>query len=247
MHKISVITATYNSEKFISELITHLRKQGNKNFEWVVADGGSTDNTLSIIREVNDIDVILDSRPDHGIYDAMNRAIVQATGDYYVVLGADDLLYSDALEQMHQALSSVESPDVVVFGVDFGVQRRVAYWRPDRGWLGAAHVVTAHSVGMLVRKSLHQTVGDYSLRFPLCADALFIKKIAAVPGVRVQISGDVVGRFSLGGASNSDTARGLCEGYLIQLSTERSILFQTMLFVLRLLKNFGRIRKENQC
>jgi glycosyltransferase involved in cell wall biosynthesis len=247
LKKISIITATYNSEAHISELIRHLRQQTNKNFEWVVADGASTDATLSLIRGATDLNLVIDSRPDHGIYDAMNRALEIANGDYYMVLGSDDVLYPDAVKQMHQALRESHMPDVVVFGVDFGAQRRTAYWRTDRGWLGASHVVTAHSVGMLICKSLHKKVGDYSLLFPVAADALFIKKITAVPSIKVVLSEHIAGRFSLGGASNSGTARGLCEGYLIQLSTERSVLLQTIVFGLRLLKNLGRIRRENQC
>lgn len=247
MPKISIITAAFNSEAHISELINHLRHQSSKDFEWVVADGGSTDNTLSLVREASDINIVLDTRPDHGIYDALNRALGLVNGEYYMVLGADDLLYPDAVERMHQALRRPDIPDVVVFGVDFGVQRRAAYWRTDRGWLGASHVVTAHSVGMLIRKSLHKRVGYYSLSYPLAADALFIKKIAALPGVKISLSEHVTGRFSLGGASNSRTAQGLSEGYLIQLTTERSVLLQTTIFILRLLKNLGRIRRENQC
>jgi len=245
--KISIITATINSEKHIVELIKHLRQQTQKTFEWVVADGGSEDATLSLLREVRDLNIVLDSRPDHGIYDAINRALDLATGDFYMVVGSDDVLYPDAIAQMHQVLAQSNPPDVVVFGVDFGSQRRPACWRTSRGWLGASHVVTAHSVGMLIRKSLHQTVGDYCLRFPLAADAFFIKKIAAMPDVKVRLSDYVAGKFGLDGASNSGVARGLCEGYLIQLATERSTLLQTMIFMLRLLKNLGRIHRENQC
>lgn len=247
MAKISIITAAFNSESHISELIKHLHQQTHKTFEWVVADGGSEDATLRLLQQANDLNIVLDSRPDHGIYDALNRALGMATGDYYMVLGSDDVLYPDAVERMHQALMQPDIPDVVVFGVDFGAQRRAAYWRTDRGWLGASHVVTAHSVGMLIRRSLHKRVGDYSLSYPLAADALFIKKIAALPGIKVSLSEHVAGRFNLDGASNSRTARGLCEGYLIQLNTERSVLLQTTIFVLRLLKNLRRIRRENQC
>jgi glycosyltransferase involved in cell wall biosynthesis len=245
--KISVITATLNAGHCISGLIACLQEQSNKNFEWVVADGGSKDDTLALLCEASDLDLVLDSRPDHGIYDAMNRALDLASGDYYLVVGADDLLYHDAVEHMHQVLNSFDSPDLALFGVKFGAHQRAARWHPNRGWLGASHLVTAHSVGMLIRKSLHDIVGRYSRSFPICADGLFIKQVAAVPGVKVTLSDHVVGEFSLEGVSNSNTARGLCEGYLIQLSTERSLVLQTLIFVLRLLKNLRRICREKRC
>ncbi len=245
--KISVITATFNAGKCISGLIACLREQTNRNFEWIVADGGSTDDTLALIFEASDLDVVLDSRPDYGIYDAMNRALDLASGDYYLVVGADDFLYHDAMEHMHQTLSSFDSLDLALFGVKFGAHQRAACWRPNRGWLGASHVVVAHSVGMLVRMSLHDIVGRYSQLLPICADGLFIKQLAAVPGVKVTVSAHVVGEFSLGGVSNTNTARGLCEGYLIQLSTERALVLQTVIFILRLLKNLGRICREKRC
>ncbi len=212
-----------------------------------MADGGSTDATLEILRAAADIDLVLDSRPDNGIYDAMNRALSLATGEYYVVLGADDLLYSDAIDWMSQSVEMLEPPDLVVFGVRFGDELRVGRWCPDRAWLGSSHVVTAHSVGMLVRRSIHDVVGKYSLSYPLCADALFIKRVSVIPRVNVVISPHFVGEFGLSGASNSNTARGLCEGYLIQLSTERSPVLQTLIFVLRLLKNLSRIYREAKC
>lgn len=245
-YKISIITATFNSEKFVSGLISCLRQQSSINFEWIVADGGSTDRTLKLLGDVDDIDLVIDSRPDHGIYDAINRALGLATGDYYVVVGSDDVLYPDAIERMYDALDKYENTDVIVFGVKFGDELRTAYWRPASGWLGASHVVTAHSVGMLIRKSLHQVVGVYSLSFPLCAEALFIKRLLLLPQFRIATCASVVGEFNLDGASNSNTARGLCEGYLVQLSTEHSAMLQTLLFILRVSKNIWRICREAQ-
>ncbi|MHC1733557.1 MAG: glycosyltransferase [Bacteroidales bacterium] len=92
---ISIITATYNAAQHLSHLIASLRGQSIGNFEWVVADGGSTDGTLEILSQVDDLNIIVDSRPDCGVYDAFNRAVSLSSGDYLLFLGADDYLIAD--------------------------------------------------------------------------------------------------------------------------------------------------------
>jgi glycosyltransferase involved in cell wall biosynthesis len=146
--KISVITATLNAGHCISGLIACLQEQSNKNFEWVVADGGSKDDTLALLCEASDLDLVLDSRPDHGIYDAMNRALDLASGDYYLVVGADDLLYHDAVEHMHQVLNSFDSPEFGALRCEVWSASASGSLAPEPCWLGASHLVTAHSVGM---------------------------------------------------------------------------------------------------
>lgn len=244
MKKISIITTTLNAELQISRLIACLRQQSCTNFEWIVADGGSTDGTLKLLGAVTDIDMVLDSRPDRGIYDAMNRALTMAKGDYYIVLGSDDIFYPDAVEAMSRELESDEFIDLVVFGVKFGKKVIPAFWRPGSAWFGHRHMVTSHSVGMLIRTSIHKTIGTYSLQLLVCADGLFIKRMAELSDLRVRISNCTIGEFGLTGVSNTSAARGLTEGYLIQLATERSKFFQTILFALRILKNIRRICVE---
>ena len=68
--KISIITAVYNAENHIQDLIESLRQQGDSNFEWVVVDGLSTDNTLEILKKIDDLNVKIISEADFGIYDA---------------------------------------------------------------------------------------------------------------------------------------------------------------------------------
>jgi glycosyltransferase involved in cell wall biosynthesis len=90
--KISVITATFNSEKNISVLIKSLSSQTDKNFEWIVADGGSEDKTLTLVRSIEGVEFEILNGPDFGIYDALNKAIKECRSDYYIVAGSDDSL-----------------------------------------------------------------------------------------------------------------------------------------------------------
>ena len=95
--RISVITATYNAADYLPNHIQSLLVQTNKDFEWVIADRNSTDDTSDILAEVKDLNLIVSSQPDFGIYDALNRAIMLTTSEYYLVMGADDVSFPGTL------------------------------------------------------------------------------------------------------------------------------------------------------
>lgn len=89
--KISVITVCYNSEKVIERTVQSVVSQTCNDFEYIIIDGASTDKTLEIIsRYGNKISKVI-SEKDGGIYEAMNKGIANATGDYIVFLNADDV------------------------------------------------------------------------------------------------------------------------------------------------------------
>lgn len=88
--KISVITVTFNAEKYIENCIYSVLNQSYNNLEYIIIDGNSSDNTMRIVNKFKvDISYIL-SEKDNGIYDAMNKGILHSTGDYIYFLGADD-------------------------------------------------------------------------------------------------------------------------------------------------------------
>lgn len=76
--KDMVNTATCNAAKHLPKLIESLRRQTDKDFEWVIANGASTDGTRELLQSVTDIEIVISSQTDFGIYDALNRAIKKA-------------------------------------------------------------------------------------------------------------------------------------------------------------------------
>lgn len=94
---ISVITATYNSAATIGALIAALEAQTDADFEWVLVDGGSCDHTVSLAQEAALQRKAIISEPDFGIYDALNKGVRRASGEYYLVLGADDTWAREAV------------------------------------------------------------------------------------------------------------------------------------------------------
>ena len=99
--KFSIITVTYNAESCIEATLKSVKEQTYPQVEHIIIDGGSKDNTLSIIKRYNDRITQVVSEPDKGIYDAMNKGIRLATGDYLCFLNAGDTLHeADTLEKM---------------------------------------------------------------------------------------------------------------------------------------------------
>ena len=96
MLRITVITVTYNSEATVAETMDSVLAQIYPDIEYIVVDGGSTDKTIDIIRQYEPRfqgRMRWISKPDQGIYDAMNKGIAMATGEVIGMLNSDDLFY----------------------------------------------------------------------------------------------------------------------------------------------------------
>lgn len=238
---ISIITATYNAANHIQELIDSLKQQTDKNFEWVIADGGSSDDTVEILKNASsEFNIVISSQPDFGIYDAMNRAIRQATGEYYVVIGSDDYFYPNAIENFKREIALTHA-DIIVAGVD--TENGQLKIHEGKSWLYAAKAyTTAHSVGTLIRRSLHENFGLYSKKLSITADALFIKQVCQA-GVNRHIASFTAGFFSINGTSNTNVIHTLIDGLHVQLLTEKNKKLQLLLFIARMLKHIKKLKK----
>ena len=89
---ISIITVTLNAVNFLERTIESIISQTYKNIEYIIIDGGSTDNTLNIIKKHEKIIDYWKSEPDKGIYDAMNKGILSAMGEWVYLINSDDYL-----------------------------------------------------------------------------------------------------------------------------------------------------------
>ncbi|MEZ0450826.1 glycosyltransferase family 2 protein [Sphingobacterium thalpophilum] len=115
--KITIITVVYNDVKNIHKTIRSVLEQSFRNYEYIVIDGGSKDGTLELVQSYNErIDYIL-SEKDSGIYDAMNKGIGIASGEWLLFLNSGDLLFdSDILSKLDQFLSESSICPAVVYG-----------------------------------------------------------------------------------------------------------------------------------
>lgn len=152
--KFSIITVTYNAEAVLEDTIQSVISQTYHHVEYILVDGASKDGTLSIIDRYRDRITRIVSEPDKGLYDAMNKGIRLATGDYLCFLNAGDSFHEDdTLQQMVRSISGNELPDVL-YGETELVDKEGHFIRMRR--LAAPEVLTWRSFkqGMLVSSGL---------------------------------------------------------------------------------------------
>jgi glycosyltransferase involved in cell wall biosynthesis len=233
---ISIITATYNAAAVLPRLIESLMAQTDQDFEWVVADGGSTDETLELLEKarLNLRNVVIDSRPDFGIYDAMNRAIGLASAEYYLVAGGDDYFNDSAVENYKDALL-VSDANIVTAGIEVdGIVRGSRF--PGWLWLyGPGAKLSSHSIGVAIKKSLHEKFGCYDLSYRIYSDSDFFLKILKA-GEPIYRANFVAGCFSSGGISNNNKILSFSEQLRSEVENGSFWLLSLILFFLRVFK-----------
>lgn len=124
--KFSIITITYNAEKMLQRTLDSVRSQTYRDMEHLIVDGASTDKTVAMAdayRQRASYDVVVRSEPDRGIYDAMNKGLRQATGDYVVFMNAGDTFHDErTLERVLGGITELrnsETPELrpaVIYG-----------------------------------------------------------------------------------------------------------------------------------
>ncbi|MDN3668117.1 glycosyltransferase family 2 protein [Echinicola jeungdonensis] len=132
---VSIITVTYNSEKFIQDTFRSIENQTYKNFEYLVIDGKSKDNTLKLALEFKERlsqEMNILSEKDEGIYDAMNKGIRLAKGELICILNSDDFLEPTALEKYVETYNLNDQSDNLIIVGDANMVSEVGELRYNR-------------------------------------------------------------------------------------------------------------------
>lgn len=177
--KISLITVCYNSEKTIEDTIKSVLKQTYKNYEYIIIDGKSKDNTLNIIKLYEkkfDNKLKYISESDKGLYDAMNKGIKIATGDIIGILNSDDILYDENVFQ--KIIDNIDNYDgvysnLVLMNNDFTKVTRNFKSKEaalKKGW----H--PPHPT-LYLKKEIYNKYGNYNLDYKIAADLDFMYRI----------------------------------------------------------------------
>ena len=195
MLKISIITATYNSGKTIRDTLESVLNQSYKNYELIIKDGGSNDNTVEICREYENLfegRLKVISEPDKGIYDAMNRGIDNASGDIVGILNSDDFYTSDdILDRIAKEFSANKDLDAIYGDIHFVSPDNLtkctryyssSYFRPSLLRFG---FMPAHP-SFYVRKEVYDKYGLYDLQFRTSSDFEWIVRLFAKNHIRAK-------------------------------------------------------------
>lgn len=207
--KMSIITVTYNSAATIAGTLHSVAIQSHSSIEHIIIDGASTDSTLEVIRQAGSSVSRVISEPDRGIYDAMNKGLELASGDFVGFLNADDVLAdAHAIARIAECASrdrQVVYGDLLYVGND--LERIVRRWHAGEfhrsrlrfGWM------PPHPT-FYIKRTLIPVVGGFNTNFRIAADYDFMLRCLCSPGIRVGYVPSVIVRMRTGGASNKNIA-----------------------------------------
>jgi glycosyltransferase len=202
--KISVVTASYNSEATIGFTIESFLKQSHPDKEMLVVDGASHDATLKIVESFGSDAIRIFSEKDHGVYDAMNKGLHLFQGDIVGFLNSDDTFsYPHALKDIAAAL---QDSDIVYGDLNMVSDQRTK--RPVRLWRGGSFNRYSFQLGWVpphptfyMRKEVAQKVGDYDLSYVTTADYDYMLRALALNDFRVRYIPRIMVDFQMGGIS----------------------------------------------
>lgn len=203
--KISVITVTFNAARTLQATLDSVVKQDYHRLEHIVIDGGSTDGTLDIIRSNAARLASWASEPDGGIYDAMNKGVAKATGDWVIFLNADDALYDARAISSVFAEAGERTGRQVIYGHSvMQLERGRARLRRSKPLRTIRFKMPFTHQGVFVSAALlrHR---PFDTRYRLAADYDFFRDVYARHGSAAFLdSGVCINYFRVGGASYQD-------------------------------------------
>ena len=218
MMKLSIITITYNAEKFLKRTIESIVAQSNQDFEYIIIDGKSKDATLAIAKAYGERVNLLVSEPDKGLYDAMNKGLRLASGEFVWFMNAgDEINDSEVVANLIQSLAATNAD--VFYGDTYFVE--------ENGTIqGLRSEITPHrlpknlkwqdmNLGMLVCHQAfiaRKSIAPFYLENNLSADVDW--EITCLKRAKkVQFLDIVVAKYLVGGISNKQLKRSLIDRY----------------------------------
>lgn len=238
--KISIITVCYNAEKHLEEAIESVLSQDYGNFEYIIIDGGSTDDTLDIIRKYEDRLAYWVSEPDRGIYDAMNKGIEKASGDIIGMINADDYYFPDAFKKVAAAFEGKNLGGYIFWGDIMHGEERVLGWRQWNVKRGAF----APHPSMFCPKKVYEQIGTYSLKYKILADYDFMYRAIHHYHVKPIYIPERIAFFRPGGLASQNILPSLKEELAVKLDYGQSRLIAYVVFWLKIIKNSPKILKN---
>lgn len=196
--KVSIIIVTYNAKSVIKNAIESVGKQTYANTELIIIDGNSSDGTIEVLKNSNEIAFWL-SEPDVGIYDAMNKGIKFATGEWIVFLGADDVFYDS------KSISSVFEDEIDYQNFDF-IYGNVWLKKSKRIMGGSRDICSLiennipHQA-IFFNRRVFDIVGKFNQRYSILGDYDLNIRIFSNPIIKSKYVDKILGIFDQSGVS----------------------------------------------
>jgi glycosyltransferase involved in cell wall biosynthesis len=208
---VSIITVVYNGERYIADAIRSVQRQSWPNIQYIVVDGGSTDNTLNIVKSFGSVITDLITEKDEGISDAFNKGLLRARGEFIGIINADDWYEDGAVAR---AVKAMENADVV-----YG---DLLYWKDEHpDFIAKAdhrlltREMTVNHPTVFVRKSCYDRFGGFDKRYRSAMDYDLLLRLL-VNGCRFEHIPEVVANMRWGGVSDNRWMMGVKETLAIK-------------------------------
>lgn len=231
--KFSVITVCKNEENSIENTIKSILNQSYNDFEYIVIDGNSTDNTLNIINKyrnnakkngemTKNIDMVI-SEPDGGVYSAMNKGIVRAKGDYLCFINGNDTFSDDfVLEKISQDIFFAKEAMLIIGQVNF-YENGEYYYTSSQEAIKTLYDFQrsfySHQ-GIFYKKEVFEKYGLYDENIKILSDN-FKNAEVLINNEPILYTNNVVANFTMGGLSTNPATRA-------QLTEEKILLRKKM-------------------
>lgn len=217
MHKptLSVITIVYNNVRDIERTMLSVLNQNYAHIEYIVVDGASTDGTLEIIQRYQDRLSKVVSEKDAGIYDAMNKGLALASGDYVLFMNSGDELY--APDTVETVFATAPNADIYYGETEMYNQAWQSIGKrrhsvPEKfTWKSFRFGMTISHQAIYIRRSLTE---PYDRKYQLSADIDWILTAAKKAKISVKVSG-YVAKYLVGGMSKKRHQQSLKERFVI--------------------------------
>ncbi|RZK12566.1 MAG: glycosyltransferase [Flavobacterium sp.] len=207
--KVSLITVTYNSAKYLQNAIQSVSFQDYPNIEYIVVDGGSSDETLSIINQNSSCISKWISEKDNGMYDAINKGMKMATGDIIGILNSDDMLASNNVISKIVTCFKEQQVDSL-FGdllyVDAEETSKI-----HRFWKGLPYKRSLFNTGWMpahptfyVRKEVVDQLGGYQQNYFSASDFEFMTRYLYKHRISSHYLPELIVKMRKGGMSNGN-------------------------------------------
>lgn len=201
--KLSIITINYNNLEGLKKTYDSVVSQTCQDFEWIVIDGGSTDGSKEFIEEHQDKFAYWCSEPDKGIYNAMNKGIAKATGEYLQFLNSGDNLVDDKVIEEFLALGWYEdiiSGDIMVDGDETDVRCNINEEILDIDTMRRGCVYHPSSY---IKKELFENYGSYDEDLRIVSDWKFFLEVLIIHNCSYRHWKRVVANFYTDGIGSS--------------------------------------------
>jgi len=237
---ISIITVSFNSEKYIEQTIKSVLDQSYKNIEYIIIDGGSSDQTVKIIKKYNNKIDYWVSQKDSGLWNAMNKGINLCNGSVIGIINSDDYYYKNAIQVVADYFNKYPEIDFVFGSVKkYKLMHGFTPWKVK--WSFGFY--TSHSVGFFIRSNSQRILNKYNEKYHSADLDLFYRAI-----VKFKMKGmatkkkEIMGVFRKGGISSRlNYIEHLKDLNRIRIDNGQNIIFVYIIFLYKIIKNFKKI------